>query len=132
MIIIGRKCGPRWFLPTIVFLWGCLVIGAGWSPTWTALLGIRLILGVLESGFFPSAVYLISAWYTRCQCAHFYVLSHLFSGATSTDSRVSTVESAKRYSAFYLTGSCMAALASVVAYGLSEMNGIAGLSGWRW
>ena len=70
MIIIGRKIGPRWFVPTLVVLWGILVIGAGWVPNWTTLLGIRLILGVLEAGFFPSCVYLISAWYTRCKSSH--------------------------------------------------------------
>lgn len=57
MIIVARKIGPRWFLPTCVFLWGCLTIGAGFSPNWETLLGVRLILGVLESGFFPSCTY---------------------------------------------------------------------------
>ena len=69
MIILARKIGPRWFLPASVLLWGCLTIGAGFSPNWETLLGVRLILGVLEAGFFPSCVYIISAWYTRCMCS---------------------------------------------------------------
>lgn len=28
-------------------------IGFGFPQTWTALLGLRLLLGVLEAGFFP-------------------------------------------------------------------------------
>ena len=66
MIITCRKVGPRYFLPSICFVWGCVIIGAGFVPDWQTLLGVRLILGVLESGYFPGCLYLISTWYTRC------------------------------------------------------------------
>ena len=29
--------------------------------------GLRVILGILEAGFFPGCVYLLSTWYTRCK-----------------------------------------------------------------
>lgn len=38
----------------------------------------------------------------------------------------------KRYSVFYLIGSMASAFASILAYGLMQMRGLAGLSGWRW
>ena len=38
----------------------------------------------------------------------------------------------KRYSVFYLIGSMASAFASILAYGLMQMNGLAGLTGWRW
>lgn len=38
----------------------------GFVKNWTALAGLRVLLGVLEAGFFPSCVYLLSTWYTRC------------------------------------------------------------------
>jgi MFS family permease len=38
----------------------------------------------------------------------------------------------KRYSVFYLIGSMASAFASILAYGLMQMDGLAGLTGWRW
>lgn len=68
LAILGcRWMGPRWFLPMICLVWGCVIIGAGFSPNWHTLLGCRLILGLLESGYFPGCLYLISTWYTRCK-----------------------------------------------------------------
>lgn len=71
------------------------------------MVGLRIILGVLEAGFFPGCVYLMSTWYSR-------------------------FELQKRYSAFYLIGSGASAFAGILAYGLMQMNGLAGLEGWRW
>lgn len=38
----------------------------------------------------------------------------------------------KRYSVFYLIGCVASALAGVLAFGLMQMGGIQGISGWRW
>lgn len=69
--------------------------------------GLRIILGVLEAGFFPGCAYLMSTWYTR-------------------------FELQKRYSVFYLIGSGASAFAGILAYGLMQMKGLAGLNGWCW
>lgn len=37
-------------------------IGFGFPQNWVAMIPLRLILGVLEAGFFPGCVYLISTW----------------------------------------------------------------------
>jgi len=68
---------------------------------------LRLLLGLLEAGYFPGCVYLLSTWYTR-------------------------YEVAKRYSCFYLIGSLASALSGILAYGIMQMDGAAGYSGWRW
>lgn len=34
---------------------------------WGQLVGLRVLLGVLEAGYFPGCVYLLSCWYTRCK-----------------------------------------------------------------
>ena len=31
------------------------------------MLALRVVLGILEAGLFPGAVYLLSLWYTRCE-----------------------------------------------------------------
>jgi hypothetical protein len=35
------------------------------------MIGIRIILGVLEAGLFPGAIYLLSMWYTRCKSCYY-------------------------------------------------------------
>jgi sugar phosphate permease len=67
LVLVCRKMGPRWFLPMITALWGIVLISAGWIQHWHSLLAVRLVLGFLEAGFFPSCLYLLSTWYTRCK-----------------------------------------------------------------
>ena len=43
------------------------MIGMGFVVNHSQLSGMRVLLGVLEAGFFPSCVYLLSTWYTRCK-----------------------------------------------------------------
>lgn len=107
MIILCRKIGPRFFLPGICILWGCIIIGFGFARNWPTLIPLRLLLGALESGYFPGCLYLLSCWYTK-------------------------FEVAKRYSVFYLVGSIASALSGILAYGLQQMEGTNGIRGWRW
>ena len=39
----------------------------GFVKSFPQLAASRVLLGVLEAGFFPSTVYLMSTWYTRCE-----------------------------------------------------------------
>ncbi|ELR03827.1 hypothetical protein VC83_04718 [Pseudogymnoascus destructans] len=105
--VIMRKIGPRIFLAAITIIWGGIMIAFGFVKNWTEMVGLRVILGVLEAGFFPGCVYLMSTWYSR-------------------------FELQKRYSGFYLIGSGASAFSGILAYGLMQMNGLAGLAGWRW
>ncbi|KAM0257938.1 hypothetical protein ACHAQJ_004096 [Trichoderma viride] len=105
--ILIRKIGPRFHLAFITLLWGGVMIGMGFVKNFQQLAAMRTILGALEAGFFPSCVYLLSTWYTR-------------------------YEVGKRYSMFYLLGCVAAAFAGILAYGLMQLNGRQGLSGWRW
>ncbi|KAF2740951.1 major facilitator superfamily protein [Polyplosphaeria fusca] len=107
MIIVCRKMGPRFFLPGVCILWGAVIIGFGFAQNWETLVPLRLILGGLESGYFPGCLYLLSCWYTK-------------------------FEVAKRYSVFYLIGSIASALAGILAYGLQQLDGVNGIEGWRW
>lgn len=105
--VLTRKIGPRWFLSGITLAWGVVMIGIGFVKTWQTLAGLRVLVGVFEAGFFPGAVYLLSTWYTR-------------------------YEVQKRYTIFYGVGCVAGALSGILAYGLSQMEGQAGLRGWRW
>ncbi|TIC90303.1 putative transporter C11D3.18C [Colletotrichum higginsianum] len=67
--IVVRKIGPRLHLGGLTLLWGGVMIGMGFSRKYTHLYACRILLGVLEAGFFPSCVYLLSTWYTRYERA---------------------------------------------------------------
>jgi MFS family permease len=71
------------------------------------MLGLRLILGVFEAGYFPGCVYLLSTWYTR-------------------------YELQQRNAVFFIIGSMASALSGIAAYGIIQMGGLGHLSGWRW
>jgi|TARA_R110002003_G_scaffold37_3_gene2143 sugar phosphate permease len=51
--VVLRKLGPRIFLPSIVVIWGSVMIGFGFVKEWHTLLPLRLLLGIFEAGFFP-------------------------------------------------------------------------------
>jgi sugar phosphate permease len=51
--VVLRKLGPRIFLPSIVIMWGVVMIGFGFVKEWTTLLPLRVLLGIFEAGFFP-------------------------------------------------------------------------------
>ncbi|KAH7080211.1 major facilitator superfamily domain-containing protein [Paraphoma chrysanthemicola] len=105
--VIVRYLGPRNFLSFIVVAWGAVMIGMGFADSFETLAALRVILGILEAGFFPSCVYLLSTWYTRFDIG-------------------------KRYSVFYILGSLASACAGILAYGLMQLKGRKGLNGWRW
>ncbi|KAK0625286.1 major facilitator superfamily domain-containing protein [Bombardia bombarda] len=105
--VVVRKIGPRHHITTITVLWGCLMVGMGFVKDWGQMAGLRVLLGVLEAGFFPSVVYLLSTWYTR-------------------------FELGKRNSVFFMVGCVASAFAGILAYGIMQMAGLAGLNGWRW
>ena len=82
--VLSRRLGPRKFLASICLLWGAieivsifhgmatddgltLVQAFGFVNKWTELLGLRVLLGILESGLYPSIVYLLATWYSRCK-----------------------------------------------------------------
>ena len=45
------------------------MLGMGFVKTFEQMAALRVILGILEAGFFPSCVYLLSTWYTRCKAS---------------------------------------------------------------
>jgi MFS family permease len=105
--VVLRKVGPRRFLSGITFLWGSCIIGFGLVKKWDQLLGLRVILGILQAGFFPGCAYLLSTWYTR-------------------------YELQKRNAVFYLIGSMASAISGILTYGIIQIDGITRLRGWRW
>ncbi|KAM3445940.1 hypothetical protein NHJ13734_000117 [Beauveria thailandica] len=105
--VLIRAIGPRHHLSTITFLWGVVTLGMGFTKNHSQITALRAVLGIFEAGFFPSAVYLLSTWYTRYDVG-------------------------KRYSVFYIVGCVASAFSGILCYGLMQLNGQANLTGWRW
>ncbi|KAJ7018346.1 major facilitator superfamily domain-containing protein, partial [Mycena alexandri] len=105
--LLLRKVDPRKLLSFCVISWGAAQLAMGFVPNWQLLAFLRALLGILEAGFFPSLVYIISTWYTRhevqTRLAIFYVVAIILGG----------------FSAFF-------------AYAISLLSGKLGLAGWAW
>ncbi|KAJ5610630.1 phthalate transporter [Penicillium lagena] len=107
LILLNRKIGPRIFLSGITLAWGIVMMCFGFVHNWKVLIALRMLLGLLEGGLFPGAVYLLSMWYSR-------------------------YDMHKRYSAFYLISVTGGAFSGLLAFGFIHMGGLAGFAPWRW
>ncbi|KAI1751488.1 major facilitator superfamily domain-containing protein [Xylaria castorea] len=105
--VLVRKIGPRIHISVITIAWGVIMLGMGFVKNFGQLTALRVVIGILEAGFFPSAVYLLSTWYTR-------------------------YELGRRYGLFYLIGSVTSAFSGILAFGIIHLEGAGGLRGWRW
>ncbi|CCX04326.1 major facilitator superfamily domain-containing protein [Pyronema domesticum] len=105
--LLLRRIGAAKLLGTLAVCWGAVMIGMGFLKDWRLLVVCRAILGFFEAGFFPGAVYIVSSWYVR-------------------------YEVQKRMAGFYLVSVLVGGFSAILAYGLMQMKGIGGLSGWRW
>ncbi|GIZ47405.1 hypothetical protein CKM354_001049700 [Cercospora kikuchii] len=105
--ILTRKLGPRPFLAGLCIAWGAVMIGFGFVQNWVVLIPLRVLLGTFEAGFFPGCVFLISTWYAR-------------------------YDQQKRFALFYILGVVASGGSGILAYGLQQMDGLSGYTGWRW
>ncbi|KAF9888500.1 hypothetical protein FE257_008607 [Aspergillus nanangensis] len=104
---IVRRIGTRWVISSLILAWGIVTIGFGLTTSWKQLVALRVVLGLFEGGSFPSIILLMSTWYVR-------------------------YELQKRYAGYYLLGITASAFSGILAYGLTQMDGVGGLQGWRW
>lgn len=88
-------------------LWSVVSTLTAVTHDFKGLLLTRFFLGVTEAPFYPGALYLLSIFYTKSELA-------------------------TRISILFSANICGTAFAGLIAIGVYEMSGIAGLSGWRW
>ncbi|KAM5341782.1 hypothetical protein ACJ41O_014813 [Fusarium nematophilum] len=106
--MILTRTRPSRYLPGIMFAWGGVTVGMAFTPSYEALIGLRILMGILESGFAPGVLLLLSSWYKN-------------------------EEQSKRFavyiSAAILSGAFGGLLAGSITSGL---DGAHGKAGWRW
>lgn len=105
--IILKLMRPSRWMTILVISWGTVVTCQGLVKTYEHLLVTRILLGVTEAGFFPAATYLLTTWYCRWQLQ-------------------------TRMAIFYTAAALAGGFSGLLAFGISHMEGIAGLGGWRW
>ncbi|TLS26001.1 hypothetical protein PpBr36_06841 [Pyricularia pennisetigena] len=105
--ILLKKLRPSRWIAFLMFSWGAITIGLGGTSTFGQITGVRFLLGMFEAGLFPGLVYYLTFWYK----------------AEERSVRV----------AFILASATLAgAFGGALAYAIGHMNGVHGLSAWRW
>lgn len=112
--LILAKTRPSRYLPIIMTLWGTATCCMAVVKTYEQLVALRFIVGILESGFAPGILLILSSWYKKG-------------------------EQAKRFaiyiSAAVLSGAFGGLIAGAITGGLNGskgLDGVHGLAGWRW
>ncbi|KAE8386448.1 hypothetical protein ETB97_004383 [Aspergillus alliaceus] len=105
--IVLQRIGPQVWLSIQLFAWGLVATFQAFVQSYPAFLATRLLLGLLEGGFIPGALYYLSTWYKK--------------GETSS-----------RTTLFFFGQMFAAATSSLISAGLLKLSGRCGLSGWQW
>ncbi|OTA55108.1 DNA-repair protein rad2 [Hypoxylon sp. EC38] len=105
--LVLKPLTPSRYIAFIAFGWGVIATCTGFVHSYGALIAVRLILGVVEAGLFPGLNVYLTFFYTK-------------------------QELALRVGYLFVSAAIAGALGGLLAYGIGQMDGIAGYSGWRW
>ncbi|KAL3291785.1 allantoate permease [Colletotrichum asianum] len=122
--MVMNKCRPSIYLPTIVWVWGCVVIGLSQTKSYNGFLAGRFFLGCIEAGLFPGATspdLLVHKERDRC-------VSH-----PGNLEAIAYNTTGKRFCIFYTSGCIAPALGGIMAGAIIKgLEGTRGIPGWRW
>ncbi|KAH6641941.1 major facilitator superfamily domain-containing protein [Boeremia exigua] len=102
-----KRFRPSIWIPSIMVTWGVVTTLMGIVDSFGGLLGARMALGLAEGGLFPGVAWYITMWYRRHECG-------------------------LRISIFFSAATIAGAFGGLLARGIMEMDGIAGVPGWGW
>ncbi|KAJ5574034.1 uncharacterized protein N7459_008461 [Penicillium hispanicum] len=105
--ILLKRFKPHVWLSICMFGFGLVMVCQGLVQNWGGLMATRFLLGMFETGMFPGCFYLMGMWYKRS-------------------------EAQKRFSFFFSSTTLAGAFGGLLAYGISQMEGVRGYKGWRW
>ncbi|GAA5950096.1 hypothetical protein JCM10213_001856, partial [Rhodosporidiobolus nylandii] len=104
---VMKVARPSRMLPTVVILWGAVVVGNGFIKNYASLIALRLILGLLESALTPCLFLSISIFYSRDELA-------------------------LRTSYMFVSAALSGVVGGLIGAGLLRLDGRGGLAGWEW
>ncbi|KAI2602591.1 MFS general substrate transporter [Hypoxylon sp. NC1633] len=105
--LVLKPLTPSRYIASIAFGWGIIATCTGFVHSYGALIAVRVILGVVEAGLFPGLNVYLTFFYTK-------------------------QELALRVGYLFVSAAIAGALGGLLAYGIGQMDGISGYSGWRW
>ena len=106
-LLLEKFGRPSIFIAVVMTLWSTISACTAAVQSYGGLIAIRVLLGIVEAGFFPAALLTLSQWYDR---------------------KSLTVRNAVLYSGSLLSS----AFSGLIAAGILLMDGQKGISGWRW
>ena len=101
------RFGARLWIARIMVTWGLIATGMAWVSGEYSYYIARFMLGAAEGGFYPGVIYFISQWIPYGRRAGAYGLLGIFA-------------------------SLALAIAGPLASWILQLDGLLGLSGWRW
>ncbi|MCJ1380519.1 hypothetical protein MMC17_003627 [Xylographa soralifera] len=105
--ILLKKFKPHIWLSGCILAFGIIMLAQGFVHSYQGLLATRFLLGLAECGIFPGSFYLLSFWYKR-------------------------EEAQKRFTWYWCSVLVSSAFGGLLASAIANMNGVGGLSNWRW
>jgi sugar phosphate permease len=66
---LAEKWSAKWFVSTLLVVWGICAVACGLAQTETQFLVARFLLGVAEGGVWPATLVLLSHWFPRAERA---------------------------------------------------------------
>src|ERR1700730_2678765 len=60
---------PSIYIPCIMICWAIISALTGLVQNFSGLLAVRFFLGIVEAGFFPGCLFLLSSWYKKNELA---------------------------------------------------------------
>jgi ACS family tartrate transporter-like MFS transporter len=105
-LMLGRIGARRW-LSILMVTWGLVSMGTAFIKTAPAYVGMRLLLGLAESGFFPGVIYYFTFWLPR----------HLRT---------------KVIALFLLAVPLCSSIGSPISAHLLLLDNLYGMKGWQW
>ncbi|PQE28384.1 Major facilitator superfamily domain general substrate transporter protein [Rutstroemia sp. NJR-2017a BBW] len=119
-----KKLSPSKWISFLMFSWGIMTIGLGFTHNFAGITAVRFLLGTFEAGtvsrapsnthsltiyigLFPGLVYYLTFWYR-------------------------TSERSIRVAFILASATLAGAFGGAIAFGVGHMNGTHGMSAWRW
>ncbi|CAG7565385.1 unnamed protein product [Fusarium equiseti] len=106
--MILTRVRPSIYLPCCVIVWSCVSAATAGVTSFSGLIAVRFVLGIVEAPFFPGAFFMLSSWYTRKELA---------------------LRTAVLYSGLVIATAFSGLIAAGIFAGLSDT---ARLHGWQW
>ncbi|PPJ58838.1 hypothetical protein CBER1_08515 [Cercospora berteroae] len=102
-----KKMAPRVWQSRIILSWGIVLACHAAIQNKDTYYALRFLLGMMEAGLFPGLAVQLCSWYR-------------------------SDEMGKRLMWMFGWQNCSGVVGSLLAYGISYMNGLCGMSAWRW